>query len=56
MFSKPRYDLKEIKRPVWGSAGGLYKRFRPPVARPQAPPPVELYNHKADIFVLASQG
>jgi hypothetical protein len=32
---KAQYDLKEKKRPVWGSVGGLYKRFRPPPARPQ---------------------
>jgi hypothetical protein len=26
--------LKEKKRPVWGSVGGFYKRFRQPAALP----------------------
>jgi hypothetical protein len=34
IFWKLHYDLKEIKRPVWGSVGGLYKRFATPAALP----------------------
>jgi hypothetical protein len=31
---KTHYDLKEKKRPVWGSAGGFYTRFAAPAALP----------------------
>jgi hypothetical protein len=33
-FSKLHYNLKEKKRPVWGSVGGFYKRFAAPAALP----------------------
>jgi len=52
-YSKPHYDLKEKKKPVWGSAGGFYKRFHPPPARPQAPPPAELHRNKVNTFALS---
>jgi len=36
IFFEVVYDLKERKKPVWGSVGGFYKRFTAPAARPAA--------------------